>query len=633
MRRIILVLLCILAVPFAMYALDLKGTGTGTTREEARANAIYDIKSQILVEQESTTKVSHEEKGSQITDSFSVLIVEYSRDFPLEFVEFEDREDRSKPYGSQWSSIARVPGTAIPKYKQNLADLLREINTLKESLKNDTGSIKNSSLQKQLLNLSYDFVACRAIVMRLNPSESVPEIPVSLSKLRLEYEDILKKEKNDVEADFSALTLRFAYGDLDTEGLKQLEDLRTQYAKLAESIEKIGGDRSSRSYFTSEYTTSEPVTASDYLLRIEANRKAFHYYQTGPITYKDRLLELSHLALADLDVLAKNTFSSSSDDEIGIEILNYSTTYQGWVARATIPFGDKTLQFSFLMPFEPLTKRAFSDSVFQLWDKNLAINPTEQLSVKITYTLNGSPVGNNYTFTLRSLEVWGKNDRKNERFYKAQNLNPWTTTFAYGTSVDLSFSSSNTEMTQIVKKMASSVEAKQSDLGFFVVADAHAQAALDVKAMLSDSDYNRLSISIGAALDAGLTWDNGRTGLQKQIYGVGARVSQKLWNRMYVVYKDSDINYLEERIPHSGVGLTGFFLMPSDNTLNNFVGATFGFGKALKASVYYAEFGGSYIMKYNNLIHLKTDIDANILFGYGGFFIGLQAKVGAIILK
>ena len=137
MKKFYYILLAMFLFIAPVSADDIIGHGYGATREEARAFAVSDIKSQIIVEQESVLTIRQMVKNNRMYDSFTFLLTEYSRELPLFGLVYEDENDESAEYGINWYSTAIIPESATKAYSDQIAILYNEIVEIDNLISND----------------------------------------------------------------------------------------------------------------------------------------------------------------------------------------------------------------------------------------------------------------------------------------------------------------------------------------------------------------------------------------------------------------------------------------------------------------------------------------------------------------
>lgn len=631
MKIIITSLIGIILILSSLVAGDITGSGYGSTKEEARANAIYDIKTQIIVEQESYTEIKTTESNGKESDSFSMLITEYSRNFPLEQILYKDSEDKTKNFGENWHSTAIVSEDSYSLYQNKLREISNEIREINNNIVNATSSVKNISWQKALLDLCYDFLNYRLIVKQLNPSAVVPDLPISVNRVRLEYEDMKKRERNEIETGITSLSLLLAYGDLDDKGIEQLKILQDEYKIVSNNLNQLSENRgASITYSTTEYSSNEPATASDYLLRIESNRKAFSYYRNSPINFESKLSNFSEQAISDLDKISETIFKATSNTEdLSFEVLKYSVVNEGWIGRATILLGGETLQFSFLIPYEGLVGSSFNDITFNRWDVQLSKNPEKYITLNISYNVTGSFIGNEYGFTVKTLDIEKIIDPKTgEGFviYKAANKNPKTIIFNYGTAVDLGDVGIGDEA-KVLRAKANKKTKTSEKPEIYILTELGALGGLPFDSnSVSNSDESNITYGGIASAEIGVLLQNNKQGREKIFYGFGLNLGFSFANQYVSIINDiSTIDSLGTSYEISG---SGFYAWPLDGTLDNYIklsgSAGYGFGYD---SYYLCNLG----VAYSHTITEKLSVFYNVALRlqFGSFIdIGLKPSIG-----
>ena len=608
-KRLITSLLVAFLALYCVLASDMVGTGYGSSRAEARANAVQDIKSQIIVEQESLMKVKSSESNGKSSESFELLIKDYSRELPLEMIEYEDVEDPTREFGMNWESTAVISASDAGHYADKINQLSSEIVEINSKIVNDTSTVKNPSWNKTLLDLCYDYINYSMVLRNLDPSQRVPELPVSMNRVKLEYEDLVKREKNELEAEISSMTLRLAYGDLEPEDMLLLEKYQEMYINTSRNLDSIlGNDREAVEYRTFDYESLNPVTASDYLMRIEANRKAFGYYRSSPIPMESKLVELARNAIDDLDAISRKTFVTNSENEdLSIEVIKYSEVNEGWIGRARIPLGEKTIQFSFLIPYRELVGAEYNDITFARWNKELHKHPEKLIRLNVSYTVKGDYIGNTYDFTVRGLEVfkYKGNGPDVVSIYKAANKNPKSIYFDYGTAVDLGDVGSSSEANALRKKANKDV-AEVVNLDFYLAVDAGGKVGLPFIKEVDGYDVSSaLSYGGNVSLEAGISTDNGKRGRQKALYGGGVQVAYNFANTVMAEignqYRDIQVGGVFDVLAN------GFYTMVLDGTMDNFLRINGGLGGGFGSRSYFLlQAGASYIHDFTENIGLSA---------------------------
>lgn len=606
MKKLLSLVLVFVFLTGICSAADMVGTGYGGSREESRAEAVYDLKSQIMIEQSSTLEIRSKDDGTTSSDSLSLLITEYSRVLALEGVQYTDTEDNTKEFGQNWYSVATIPADFDSVYAQKVESLYSEIVTLDQQIQDDTGSVKNSTWQKTLLDLCYDFLSYRIIAQRLNSSANVPELPLSISKVKLEYEDMLVKEKNSIGTDLTSLLLRYANGDLDEAGLLELEEKRLSYSNTVDLIGQIGTSGiEAKTFYTYDFSGTEPVTVSDFVLAIEGNRKAFKYYQSASNAFQSRLLTLSEATMKYIDTMSRKSFTSVSDsDELAFEILKYSDVYEGWIARATMTLGDQTLQFSFVIPFLAATGTTFNQSTFEAWNARLMEDAEETLQLRIGYELRGEYIGNEYRFKITSLEVLNKGTGK--VVHTANLSNPITIVFAYGTEVDLGNVGGSDQVAQQARIKAN------SETGFSNQMDIYAEADVDYGYAFTLGNGNTNDYLSGAKVwvEGGVVFQNGEEGQKKVYTGFGLRIGYSFLDSLLVKNKSTGAKISETQIKSSLViGASAYQMSPLDATLKNLFSYGIFAGYAIQHS--------SFLVNLNVKVHSIMSDNLQVYYGAG----------------
>ena len=619
-KKIIVLCLCSFVI-LSLYADNIKGKGYGSNRQEARANAIYDIKTQIIVEQKSYTEIKTVEKNGKVFDSFSSLITEYSRELPLEDIDFVDSEDKTKPFGENWYSEAIISGSSAVLYNNKLKDIAKEITTINKLIIDDVGEIKNISWQKTLLDLCYDFLNYSLIVKKLDSSITIPEIPISFNRVRLEYEDMVKREKNEMESKITSMSLLLANGDLGDKQIEELRILQKDYLETTNNLNKIYGDnRDTLTFSTLEYSSSNPITASDFLLRIEANRKAFDYYRKSPIIFETKLIDVAKAAISDLDEISKTVFKTSSEeDDLTFEILKYSKVNEGWIGRATILLGESTLQFSFLIPYENLVGSSYFDNTYKRWDELLTENPEKYIKLNISYTVKGDYIGNSFGFTIRSLTIDKITDLANRDgilIYKASNKNPKTIDFNYGTSVDLGDVGTSVQAKQIRAKANQETKgAMKYNLYVLPQISGVATAPFDLQNLNLWKDNYYLNFGGNIALEAGIQFQNEKEGLEKELYGIGVKGAYSFLNNNAIFINKTDFVTYSAASSYE-FGLAIFKIHPLDGTLDNYSREYIDFGYGFGSSNYvFCDLGSASSKKINDNLFLLLDCSVRVKIG------------------
>lgn len=613
-------LLCV----FSIYSNDLIGEGYGATREEARANAIYSIKTQIIVEQESYTEIKTVSKNNKFTDSFSMLITEYSRELPLEKIIYDDVEDKSKDYGENWFSRATIKDSTFYIYLTKLKELSKEITTINDKIINDSSNVKNIEWQKTLLDLCYDFLNYRVILNQLKPD--ITEItdltlPISLNRVKLEYNDLIKRQKNEKISEISSLSLLLANGNLDASGIEKLGKLQNEYLELTSNIDILNGvNRGKVDYSTFEYTSNKLETASDYLLRIEANRKAFNYYRESPMNFDDKLNELAGSAISDLNKISETVFNTTSEnEELSFEILKYSSVNEGWIARANILLGEKTIQFSFLIPYEEFVGNKYFEQTFARWDKLLMEDPEKYIKLNISYNVKGSFIGNEYGFVVKSLSIDKINDfekRTGEMFYKAANKNPKTIIFNYGTSVNFGDLGMDDQANMLrAKANKDTNSAEKPDFYFLTQFGGYVGYPIVIADLIDDYVDVKFNYNGHISGELGFTRTNEKEGLDKEIYGLGLKLSYS-----FLKYKFTTDTYSyvkNDKVPSvKEIGLSFFKSIPFDGTLDYYIKTygVIGYGFAFDPYFYF-DFGTSNITMKSEKMSILMDIAFRVSIG------------------
>lgn len=647
MKKALVLLFAVLFTFSNMYAADLTGSGYGSTRDESRANAVQDIKAQIIVEQESTTTIETYESDERSSDSFSVLITEYSRELPLLNIEYSDSEDPTAEFGMNWHTKAVIPSSSISLYQEQIGSLYDEIVDINNQIINDTSAEKNISWQETLLDLCYDYSNYSLIVSILSPSSDVPVLPVSMNRVRLEYEDMLNREKNSLETEIASMTLRLANGDLDAQDMKLLETYQERYLGLANDLGMLAGEgRDSVTFATMEYSSTDPQSASDYMLRIEANRSAFSYYRNSPINMNDRLVELATTAIDDLDTISRSEFTAvSNTDDLSIDVLSYNAQMGGWIARGNIMLGNQTLQFSFLVPYEDLVGSSYNDITFERWNDELMNNPDDIIRLTIGYTVRGQYIGNEYVFTINSLRIdrYTDSDGSTQTVRNMEDIqNPVTITFEYGTPVDLG----DVEDSSIRKKTNEEVKGA-TNTRFYVQADVNGSFGIILNDKAFESIGGALSeeetassdnssafdfgFTAGVSVEAGARFENDSEGKAKRYYGVGGRVSVSFVNGLMHYDSESGTDAAFADMSYSAA-VNGYYMLPLDGTLDNFLtiygGAGAGFGNGLSV---FGDVGAGYTRMFNNHLELNLGITLNINYNEV-FTIGVRPLIGVVYL-
>ena len=578
MKQFFYILLAMFIFIIPVSADDIIGHGYGATREEARAFAVSDIKSQIIVEQESVLTIRQMIKDNRMYDSFTFLLTEYSRELPLFDIVYEDMNDETAEYGMNWYSTAIIPESAAKVYSDQIAILYNEIIEINNTISNDNSGEKNTTWQQSLLDLCYDYSNYSLILSLLSPSFSVRELPVSMNRVRLEYEDMLKREKNSIAVNVAELTLRLAYDDLDSEGRTLLEEYQREYLEIANDIDALNGkDRDRVTYASVEFQMDSPVSASDYLLRIESNRMAYEYYDDSPVNYDDKLEELSENIIEDIDTLNSSEFTASSEDsEIAIEILSYNVEMRGWIARGSIMLGTKTLVFSFLIPYDELAGTELSNEEFEILNSELWNNPEGLIILTIDYRVQGSYDSNTYDFIVDSLTIEkyiGSLKNETVTIKELDDIeNPVTITFEYGQKSGLDYS-------QELKGFRKESETKDKGttkmrIGFFVGFDGGVPLPFDGSYYSDSFETTQLgdnrtritpkNLDIAFPLEIALRFENVRKNHGNRYYGAGLKIAlPKLVNSIRI--DGENIYVMEEFLD---IGINGFYTVYSKDNFS-----------------------------------------------------------------
>ena len=567
MKKFYYILLAMFLFIAPVSADDIIGHGYGATREEARAFAVSDIKSQIIVEQESVLTIRQMVKNNRMYDSFTFLLTEYSRELPLFGLVYEDENDESAEYGMNWYSTAIIPESATKAYSDQIAILYNEIVEIDNLISNDNSGEKNTSWQQSLLDLCYDYSNYSLILSLLSPSFSTRELPVSMNRLRLEYEDMLKREQNNIAVNVAELTLRLAYDDLDSEGKALLEEYQNEYLEIANDIDELNGEERDRvTYASVEFQMDAPVSASDYLLRIESNRMAYEYYDDSPVDYDDKLEELSENIKEDIDTLNSSEFTASSvDSELAIEILSYNAEMRGWIARGSIMLGTKTLVFSFLIPYEELTGNEFSNEEFKILNSELWDTPEELIVLTIDYKVQGSYDSNTYNFIVNSLIIEkyiGTSKKETITIKEIDDIeNPVTITFEYGLRSGLDYSQQLEgfrKRTQTEDKGTTKMR-----IGFFGGFDFGIPLPFD-PGYFSDSFSTTQLNDYSFSLEVLLRFENIRKDHENRYYGAGLKIA--LPNLVTSVKIDDEKISMQREFV--SIGINGFYTVYSKNSFS-----------------------------------------------------------------
>ncbi len=642
MKKITSISIIILFAVSSLISKDIIGYGYGSTRGEARANAVSDIKSQIIVEQESTVTIETMENGDTSYDAFSFLITEYSRELPLLNIIYEDTEDNTAEYGMNWHSTAVIPESSLPVYTEQISNMYSEIVEVNNLITDNNTGEKNLSWQKSLLDLCYDYSNYELIISLLSPGTHVKDLPVSINRVRLEYEDMLNREKNSLELDISSLTLMLADGDGNERWELLLEDYQKRYLDTVSSIERFyGEERESVSYSSMEFSMTNPVTASDYMLRIESNRRAFAYYRNSPVNFDDRLEPLAEATIEDIDMLARTEFEAASgSSDLSLDILSYNDQMEGWIARGSMMLGETTVEFSFLIPYENLVGSKYDEIVFERWNSELMSNPESIVRFSIKYTVHGGYIGNTYVFSVNAIRIERIiNDITGETrvIREMEDIpNPVTITFEYGTYVDLGDINN-----ELIRKKANTEVQGVTHMKFYVNANLNADIALPftddfLHAVSMESGYGRFSLNSSFSLSAefGLRFENDKEGREKRYYGVGLRGSLALYDILTFgvsasAWHDEDGSHYRKTIigpsTSSGpsayeIGLTGFYMYPTDGTLRNFLNFYGGLGADISETDAGGYLDAGIGFHSSPSLHFGWHVGIGLRFKYNGTF-------------
>lgn len=564
MRKLVAIAaVAVLAAGASLYAADVVGVGEGTSQTAARLNAVSDIMSQIMIEVESITEISTYEEDSKYMDSFSEMITQYSRTLALEGVEYDDRSSNGK-----YTCTATIREESALIYLEKLESLSVEISQINESIEGDSSSEKNMAWSKTLVDLCYDFTGYRALLAQLSPNARAPQLPISLTRARAEYEVLLATEMNRLGSEIQATTIEYMLLGSD-ELEERLAMLRMEYVEVMVDMYSIDGIPA-ESEIVIGYDASDPETASEYLLAIEAGRKSLQSMRNDSTVKKRDLEDVASQTMDYLEELANKTFEATSGDgDLTISVTSYSQEGGYWVGKANLLLGEVNLQFAFGIPFEDLVGTRFNPSSFTSWNRDLMLSPNDLIELRIKFDVVGVTIGNKYVLSIQELEIHKKGGGL---IYSAEIRNPPQITFTYGTYVDLGDTGSGSNYSSRIRQQADEGVSKSRRVHFYGAASVSGNW-VGRSWILDAEDFYTTILDASYGGKAGVVFDNMKNGKEKQY--IGAMLSYYRVPIYLALTTGEEIDNESNGVANL-IGIEIPILFPLDSTLRKFVPVTTG---------------------------------------------------------
>ena len=214
----------------ALFAADIIGTGTGSTKDEALKNARLDCQSQISINISAVTVAESHDDGNSRSASMSQYSYQYTT-----FEIIGAKEEVSLSNGV-YTARTIIPEKAATLYEIRVKDLLNETNARYKALqgKEETASVNELG---QLFVTVRNFETYRTVLQKLDPDNPYSTQAAAITKGMAEtmYRNRLMQEQNLQEQTIEDLNTRIRIGMADAETQRQLEKVKKEYeATLAE---------------------------------------------------------------------------------------------------------------------------------------------------------------------------------------------------------------------------------------------------------------------------------------------------------------------------------------------------------------------------------------------------------------
>ena len=214
----------------ALFAADIIGTGTGSTKNEALKNARLDCQSQISINISAVTVAESHDDGNSRSASMSQYSYQYTT-----FEIIGAKEEVSLSNGV-YTARTIIPEKAAPLYEIRVKDLLNETNARYQTLqgKEETASVNELG---QLFVTVRNFETYRTVLQKLDPDNPYSTQAAAITKGMAEtmYRNRLMQEQNLQEQTIEDLHTRLRIGMAAAETQHQLEKVKKAYeATLAE---------------------------------------------------------------------------------------------------------------------------------------------------------------------------------------------------------------------------------------------------------------------------------------------------------------------------------------------------------------------------------------------------------------
>ena len=228
-RKTFTIMTCLMLAG-TLFAADIIGTGTGSTKDEALKNARLDCQSQISINISAVTVAESHDDGNSRSASMSQYSYQYTT-----FEIIGAKEEVSLSNGV-YTARTIIPEKAATLYEIRVKDLLNETNARYKALqgKEETTSVNELG---QLFVTVRNFETYRTVLQKLDPDNPYSTQAAAITKGMAEtmYRNRLMQEQNLQEQTIEDLNTRIRIGMADAETQRQLEKVKKEYeATLAE---------------------------------------------------------------------------------------------------------------------------------------------------------------------------------------------------------------------------------------------------------------------------------------------------------------------------------------------------------------------------------------------------------------